>query len=81
MSHMIVEMIPRKNGKAMECFPSGAIAQAWLIEYPQQLTWDDLKKWLERCARPLKSHPVQIEDFRLISGRRLSASANKSLLR
>jgi hypothetical protein len=40
------EMIPSKNGKAMECFPAGAIAQAWLSEYSQQLTWDDLKEWL-----------------------------------
>jgi hypothetical protein len=51
MSHMIVEMIPSKNGKAIECFPSGAIAQAWLNEYSHQLTWDNLKKWLEACPR------------------------------
>jgi hypothetical protein len=42
----IREMIPSKNGKAMECFPAGAFAQAWLSEYSQQLTWDDLKEWL-----------------------------------
>ena len=47
----IIEMTPSKSGKAMECFPSGAIAQAWLDEYSQQLTWDDLKHWLRRCPR------------------------------
>jgi hypothetical protein len=45
----IIEMIPSKNGKAMKCFPAGAIAQAWFNEYSQQLTWDDLKNWLEAC--------------------------------
>jgi hypothetical protein len=55
MSHgntmKIVEMIPSEREKATNGFPSGAIALAWLDEYSQQLTWDDLKKWLERCPR------------------------------
>jgi len=46
----IYEMISSKNGKAMECFPAGALAQAWLTEYSQQLTWDDLKNWLGACS-------------------------------
>jgi len=50
-SMKIVEMIPSEGGNAVECFPAGAIAQAWLAEYSQQLTWDDLKKWLEACPR------------------------------
>ena len=44
----IVEMIPSESGKATKGFPAGAIAQAWLNEYSQQLTWDDLRMWLER---------------------------------
>jgi hypothetical protein len=55
MSHgkimKIVEMIPSESEKATNGFPSGAIAQAWLDEYSEQLTWDGLKKWLERCPR------------------------------
>ena len=47
----IVEMIPSESGKATKGFPAGAIAQAWLNEYSQQLTWDDLRMWLERCPR------------------------------
>jgi hypothetical protein len=54
MSHennSVVEIVHSKNGKARECFPSGGIAQAWLDEDLQQLSWDDLKKWLEACPR------------------------------
>jgi hypothetical protein len=54
MSHgnnTVVEIIHGENGKGIECFPSGAIAQAWLDGYSQQLSWDDLKKWLEACPR------------------------------
>ena len=47
----IIEMIPGESGKATKGFPAGAVAHAWLNEYPQQLSWDDLKKWLEACPR------------------------------
>ena len=47
----IVEMIPGRSGKALEYFPAGAIAQAWLDVHSRQLTWDDLTRWLEACPR------------------------------
>ena len=31
--------------------PAGPIAQAWLAEYSEQLTGEDLKRWLEACPR------------------------------
>jgi hypothetical protein len=31
--------------------PAGPIAQAWLAEYSDKLTDDDLKRWLEACPR------------------------------
>jgi hypothetical protein len=46
----MVEMIP--SGTAIAAFPAGAIAQAWLEEYSQQLTWADLITWL-RGSRAL----------------------------
>jgi len=29
--------------------PAGPIAQAWLAEYSEELTGEDLKRWLEAC--------------------------------
>jgi hypothetical protein len=29
--------------------PAGPIAQAWLAEYSEKLSGDDLKRWLEAC--------------------------------
>jgi hypothetical protein len=55
----IIEMIPSDSDKAMERFPAGAIAQAWLNEYSEQLTWTELKKWLEACPRLLDGHPAK----------------------
>jgi len=57
---MIIEMIPSKNGKAIEYFPAGAIAQAWLNEYSHQLTWDNLKKWQGKV-------PSALTAFRFLS--------------
>lgn len=48
----IIEMIPSKMGTVMACFPAGALAQAWLEEYSQQLTWDDLTTWLRGRNAP-----------------------------
>jgi hypothetical protein len=36
--------------------PAGPIARAWLAEYSEQLSDDDLKGWLEACPRPGQSH-------------------------
>ena len=44
----VVEMIP--SGTAIAAFPSGAIAQAWLDEHSQQLTWAGLTAWLRESS-------------------------------
>jgi hypothetical protein len=46
----LVEMIP--SGTAIAAFPAGAIAQAWLDEHSQQLTWAGLTAWLRGSASP-----------------------------
>jgi hypothetical protein len=45
----VIEIIP--NDRVVATFPTGAIAQAWLNEYSQQVSWDDLKTWLRACPR------------------------------
>jgi hypothetical protein len=34
-------MIPSKSGVVMAYFPAGALAQAWIKEYSQELTWNN----------------------------------------
>jgi hypothetical protein len=46
----VVEMIP--SGTAIAAFPAGAIAQAWVEEHSQQLTWADLNTWLRGSHPP-----------------------------
>ena len=46
----VLEMIP--SGTAIAAFPAGAIAQAWLDEHSQQLTWVGLTAWLSGSPSP-----------------------------
>jgi len=50
----VMEMIPNRMAMAVVPMPrvaKGAIAQAWLNEFAQQVSWDDLKTWLRDCPR------------------------------
>ena len=47
-SVLAVEMTPSRGEVVIGQLPTGAIAQAWLEEYSQQLTWADLTAWLGR---------------------------------
>jgi hypothetical protein len=44
----VMEMVP--DAMAIAVFPAGAIAQAWLNEYSQQVSWDDLKRGCENVS-------------------------------
>jgi hypothetical protein len=48
----VVEMIPSAGGTGIIEFPAGAIAQAWLDEHLQPLTWGDLTTWLRGSPPP-----------------------------
>ena len=42
----LVEMIPSGEGAAPIGFPAGIVAQAWLDEFSEELTWAELVRWL-----------------------------------
>jgi hypothetical protein len=42
----LVEMIPSGEGAVPIGFPAGIIAQAWLDEFSEELTWAELVRWL-----------------------------------
>jgi hypothetical protein len=42
----LVEMIPSGEAATPLGFPAGVIAQAWLDEFSEELTWAELVRWL-----------------------------------
>jgi hypothetical protein len=42
----LVEMIPSGEAAPPIGFPAGIIAQAWLDEFSEELTWAELVRWI-----------------------------------
>jgi hypothetical protein len=44
------EMVPSQDGSVPPEFPAGIIAQEWLDEFSEKLTWAGLVRWLSEAG-------------------------------